>query len=242
MNNIFLLNSRIPTNINVLLLIPSFTLITIRYYNSFNYVQVDVRSEGLAAAIDSRVIDIDTPAYVYGPTNDSYLRKHAGRNITVDIVKPAYVFLNGELLEERKLQGEFILNDEVVQSNTLLTLSEYPCEFGHHYNANVHNTDNDEITKTCRMCGHVVIVQPSRADFLRPLLAGILKNGLSVSNLPLNGKELKLVLDGREIVILSRNANNRNIEGEVALGGGAFLRFDIKGNGSNIKEFRIIQR
>ena len=75
--------------------------------------------------------------------------------------------------------------------------------------------------------------------FLKERVAGILKNGLSQDNLRLNGKVLTLVIDGREFV-LSTNANNRNIEGEISLGDGYFLRFDIKGNGSNIKMFDII--
>ena len=75
--------------------------------------------------------------------------------------------------------------------------------------------------------------------FLKERSAGILRNGLSQNNLRLNGKVLTLVIDGREFV-LSTNANNRNISGEIALGDGYFLRFDIKGNGSNIKMFDII--
>ena len=76
-------------------------------------------------------------------------------------------------------------------------------------------------------------------EFLKERAAGILRNGLSQNNLRLDGKVLTLVVDGREFV-LSTNANNRNIDGEIALGDGYFLRFDIKGNGSNIKMFDII--
>ncbi|MCL2641988.1 MAG: dockerin type I domain-containing protein [Candidatus Bathyarchaeota archaeon] len=79
------------------------------------------------------------------------------------------------------------------------------------------------------------------SEFLKERAAGILKNGLSQSNLRLDGKVLTLVIDGREFV-LSTNANNRNIEGEISLGDGYFLRFDIKGNGSNIKMFEIIRK
>ena len=81
----------------------------------------------------------------------------------------------------------------------------------------------------------------SDADFLRQRAAGILKNGLSQNELRLAGKVLTLVLDGREFV-LSTNANNRNISGEIALGDGYYLKFDIKGNGSNIKEFSVIKK
>ena len=68
-----------------------------------------------------------------------------------------------------------------------------------------------------------------------------LRKGMSQNELRLNGKVLTLVIDGREFV-LSRNANNRNISGEIALGDGYFLKYDIKGNGSNIKDFRIIKK
>ena len=74
-----------------------------------------------------------------------------------------------------------------------------------------------------------------------PTLAGREKNGLSPANLVLEGKVLKLVIEGVEIV-LSDKANNRNIEGEVDLGGGYFLKFDIKGNGSNIKIFEVYKK
>jgi hypothetical protein len=46
-------------------------------------------------------------------------------------------------------------------------------------------------------------------------------------------------LPGLEPITLSTNANNRNIAGVVALGEGYYLRFDIKGNGSNIKVFEV---
>ena len=78
-------------------------------------------------------------------------------------------------------------------------------------------------------------------QFLQAKAADILNNGLGTNDLLLNGKVLTLVIDGREFV-LSTNANNRNISGEIALGDGYYLQFDIKGNGSNIKEFSIIQK
>jgi len=79
------------------------------------------------------------------------------------------------------------------------------------------------------------------AGFLQQRAAGILENGLNETNLVLSGKVLTLVLDGKEFV-LSTNANNRNISGEISLGGDCYLKFDIKGNGSNIKEFSVIEK
>ena len=81
----------------------------------------------------------------------------------------------------------------------------------------------------------------SDADFLRQRADAILRNGLSQDNLRLDGKTLTLVIDGREF-ILSIDANNRNINGEIPLGGGYFLQFDIKGNGSNVKEFEVYKK
>ena len=79
------------------------------------------------------------------------------------------------------------------------------------------------------------------AEFLQGKASDILKNGLSTNNLVLNGKTLTLIIDGREFV-LSTNANNRNISGEIYLGNGHYLKFDIKGNGSNIKEFLVYKK
>ena len=81
----------------------------------------------------------------------------------------------------------------------------------------------------------------SDADFLRSVAAHVLRYGLSADNLVLKGKVLMLVFDGR-VIVLSTNANNKNISGEVALGDGYYLKFDIKGNGSNVKVFEVIKR
>jgi len=101
----------------------------------------------------------------------------------------------------------------------------------------------------CSICGaekHDDFTDPtgtgqSDAEVLKDAAAGILKNGLTADQLVLAGKELVLVIDGREFV-LSTNANNRNVSGEIDLGDGYYLVYDIKGNGSNIKEFKIIQK
>ena len=81
----------------------------------------------------------------------------------------------------------------------------------------------------------------SDAEFLRERAPSILRNGLSNAELRLVGKTLTLILGDREFV-LSTNANNRNISGEIHLGYGHFLIFDLKGNGSNIKTFTVVTR
>ena len=70
----------------------------------------------------------------------------------------------------------------------------------------------------------------------------VLKNGLTKDNLQLQLRNgvLTLVIDGYEIV-LSTNANNMNISGQVDLGDGYCLIFDIKGNGSTVKVFDIMR-
>jgi len=101
----------------------------------------------------------------------------------------------------------------------------------------------------CRLCGEEkeddftppVTANITDAEFLQERAAGIIKNGLSQNNLHFDGKILTLVIDGREFV-LSTNANNRNIDGQISLGDGCYLVFDIKGNGSNIKVFEVIKK
>ncbi|MCL2165328.1 MAG: bacterial Ig-like domain-containing protein, partial [Oscillospiraceae bacterium] len=106
------------------------------------------------------------------------------------------------------------------------------------------------MTYTCKLCG-VTRTEPipklpstpvnTDVEFLQGIAADVLRNGLSQSNLILDGKTLTLIINGREFV-LSTNANNRNISGEIALGDGYYLVFDIKGNGVNMKDFKVIQR
>ena len=80
--------------------------------------------------------------------------------------------------------------------------------------------------------------------FLRGWAPAILAGGLTPEQLRLDGNNdavLTLVLDGIEFV-LSHNANNRNISGQIALGCGCYLVFDIRGNGSNVREFEVVKK
>jgi len=86
----------------------------------------------------------------------------------------------------------------------------------------------------------VTVAEPLEVQLLKKHAPTILSRGLSSAQLSLQGKTLTLTLDGLDPIVLSTNANNRNIEGEIDLGNGYFLRFDIKGNGSNMKTFAII--
>lgn len=81
------------------------------------------------------------------------------------------------------------------------------------------------------------------AEFLAGKAAGILANGFTADQLILsanNNATLTLVLDGIEIV-LATGVNNKNVSGTAVLpDGSGTLKFDIKGNGGNVKTFQVI--
>ena len=102
----------------------------------------------------------------------------------------------------------------------------------------------------CDDCGKLeddctCVVLQTYAEFLQERAADILRNGLTEDQLRLsanNRATLILVLDGREFV-LATNVNNRNVSGTVELpDGSGTLIFDIRGNGSNVREFRIVPK
>lgn len=69
--------------------------------------------------------------------------------------------------------------------------------------------------------------------------ANYLANGIGADDLVLDGKKLSVKI-GDKFVVLETKANNKNVSGEVDLGNGFVLKYDIKGNGSNIKQFEFI--
>ena len=90
-------------------------------------------------------------------------------------------------------------------------------------------------------CDFIEFFERSIADILITRTPVIMR-GLNTSQVVLTGKTLVLLLPGIDPIILSTNANNRNIGGVVELpDGSGTLIFDIKGNGSNIKVFKIIK-
>ena len=106
------------------------------------------------------------------------------------------------------------------------------------------NPDHPELTSTRSF--YLTVLAKARityAEILREAAPGILKNGLSTSQLILssnNKATLTLIIGDREI-ILAEKVNNRNVSGMVILpDGSGILEFDIKGNGSNVKIFRVI--
>jgi len=82
-------------------------------------------------------------------------------------------------------------------------------------------------------------------DILNDRAYDIKKNGLTAEQLHLSANNraiLTLLLPDLEPIILSTNANNRNVSGELYLGDGYFLIFNIKGNGSNVKVFEVVYK
>ena len=87
---------------------------------------------------------------------------------------------------------------------------------------------------------NTVMLSKTNTEFLISIRDDVIKNGLE-KNLAQIEKTVILVFDNREFV-LSTNANNVNISGEIDLGDGYFLMFDIAGNGKNVKRFDIIYK
>jgi len=75
--------------------------------------------------------------------------------------------------------------------------------------------------------------------------AAVLLRGLStaeiIDGLKIVGNDMILTIGEFEL-ILAKGVKNLNQSGEVALGDGYFLIFDIAGNGKNIKTFEIIKK
>jgi DNA-directed RNA polymerase subunit RPC12/RpoP len=133
---------------------------------------------------------------------------------------------------------------------------EFTVALGHNWDEGVITTPATEtseglLTYTCLRCGETRTEPiPKPGTTIAELLQSITRDVLSAKkgfddlnnvNLVLTGKTLTLVVDGREIV-LSTNANNKNQSGQIDLGDGYNLVFDIKGNGSNVKEFSVIKK
>ena len=101
-----------------------------------------------------------------------------------------------------------------------------------------------DIPSVCDICQmYPCNCSVSYVEFLQMKADAILSNGFTEFQLILsanNRATLTLVLDGRSIV-LATNVNNLNQSGRVELpDGSGTLVFDIRGNGSNVREFRLI--
>ena len=176
------------------------------------------------------IFDIDDPTYLRNPAE----RITVAQAIEAYTKNGAYqLFMEDQIgtLAVGKWADMIVIDQDIVamQGNDLLKI------------------DQTEVLATIiageTVYGEVKSVETKnpQAETLQRLAPAILKNGLTTSNLPLEGKVLRLVIEDVNI-ILSTNANNRNIEGTVALGDGYYLRFDIKGNGSNVKVFEVFKR
>ena len=82
---------------------------------------------------------------------------------------------------------------------------------------------------------------PVLTELLQGIASEVLLNGLSREELTLENGDLFLIINEKPLLLASR-VNNRNVRGEVDLGEGYFLLFDIRGNGSNVVRFEVVQR
>ena len=124
----------------------------------------------------------------------------------------------------------------------------YTCDyvepFGHEYDIDtVYRDINGNWWILCMYCDDEPLYEPSDAEFLFVRTDEILWRGLSTQQLHLsanNNAVLTLWLDGRAFVLAER-VNNRNVAGRITLpDGSGELIFDIRGNGSNVREFRVL--
>jgi hypothetical protein len=108
----------------------------------------------------------------------------------------------------------------------------------------VTDPENDTLEfKVCEICGYIEVRARLVAHVLMDRAPSIIRNGIPQAQLLLsanNRATLTLALPGLDPIVLATNVNNRNVEGEVDLGDGYILIFDIKGNGSNIRRFEIV--
>ena len=102
--------------------------------------------------------------------------------------------------------------------------------------------DQNNIAYAIEDANELLVLKSSKSDGQKAaeLLAGLSKDEIS-NGLSLSGGVMKLVVGDMEF-ILKTDANNLNQQGEIDLGDGYFLVFDITGNGSNIKDFTIVKR
>ena len=130
--------------------------------------------------------------------------------------------------------------EATLPATTVATYKWFPChKFGEF---NVRPDDDTKDYRVCTFCGYEEERDRAIANVLADRASAILRNGIDRNLLPLDNRTLTMTLPGIDPIVLSTTANNRNIEGEVYLGDGYYLIFDIKGNGSNVRVFEIVFR
>jgi hypothetical protein len=146
------------------------------------------------------------------------------------------VILEPTCLEDGAWEQACLVCRNIVDSGEIPSL-------GHDIDEYVNPDDDTILVNECvrEGCDFIEFFERSIADILITRTPVIMR-GLNSAQLVLTGKTLVLLLPGIDPIILSTNANNRNIGGVVELpDGSGTLIFDIKGNGSNIKVFKIIK-
>ena len=109
----------------------SFRINGLEVYNSYTYVYVKELPDGVKITADSRMLDKNTPAYVYvGKASmihtDRYLKKYAGSDLELKIeMPPGYnIYLNGENISD-KLEGKTLtLTSELVKGHAELNIKK----------------------------------------------------------------------------------------------------------------------
>ena len=99
---------------------------------------------------------------------------------------------------------------------------------------------HDLVAGACQRCDYRTEARIF-ADNLAELEEAILRDGLTVNQLRLtanNNADLILVVGDIEFT-LATGVSNRNVSGTVSIGDGWYLRFDIRGNGANVREWTI---
>ena len=195
----------------------------------------------LAMEVDEDAYDYDEDG-LYGINLDTCVASPAGNagkiNCPILIIghTAGHEYMTAEWAAERAISKDktILFNEGATHNWTPIDRDKY---------GDTMENEAKFVAKWLTQDGRFVVFTPkeSDAEFLQKRTAGILSNGLSTDNLVLNGRVLSLVIDGREF-ILSTNASNRNIDGEIAIGDGFYLVFDIKGNGSNVKEFKVVKK
>jgi len=164
-----------------------------------------------------------------------------GNGSTITIAEGGQLINNGHV---ENVSGSVIVNHGTITNNA---------RFEVRARTTLRNAGTIDGTNPLTIHRDAIVIDPyvptppvieTNADFLEARAPAILRNGLTTAQLHLsanNRATLTLIIDGMELV-LATNVNNRNVSGRVELpDGSGILVFDIRGNGSNVREFRIIR-
>ncbi|MCL2121402.1 MAG: InlB B-repeat-containing protein, partial [Clostridiales bacterium] len=228
--------------------------ITLLEANDIEAMTIDMQGavDAASTAINDAIQNMKKASLLEQILNAIVSRIQNNRDRISSIVSAYWARINGYMTRTVTFNADGAITTASVYWGRTIAKPADPVKDGYHFDGWRWGSESGDVFNfNTRIMGNTMLyaswianpATPDKTDteFLQDIAADVLRNGLDQSNLILSGKTLTLSIDGREFV-LSENANNRNISGEIALGDGYYLVFDIKGNGSNMKEFRIIQR